>query len=172
MPINRGLRGFPRVGTAFQTTLQRILGASSAGLVVGSPASGDLGVGQINAVDLAKNGVSLIRKQTLTSLDPWAVNTTHTAAHTLGVIPDVVILELECKTTDVEYAVGDKLLLPPSAINTNPVAVYQTIVTSTNVVFITHQSATPALLQKTSKGTAGLTAANWKLNIYVRAFAS
>lgn len=98
--------------------------------------------------------------------NPYAINSTVTQAHGLGVLPDLITGYLECLSADLNYSVGDKVDVPAHSLvysaggNPNGFTVLRD---TTNLVLITHGTNVPMLINKTTRAAAGLTAANWKL---------
>ena len=92
-----------------------------------------------------------------------------TLTHSLGSIPKLLLAELVCKTTDVGYAVGDRI--PFTTVMGSSAAAARVIGISYNATQITiSYDATAMILENKSGGsTTQITPANWR--VIVRAWA-
>ena len=110
--------------------------------------------------------VSRIQGTTIVQ-NPTAVNSTITGAHGLGAEPHEVRLELECLTADLNYSTGEKVQISDGlhvlAGSSNGLAV---LWDATNVTVIYANNSRIVIPNKTTRGMAEITAANWRLNIY------
>jgi hypothetical protein len=99
------------------------------------------------------------------TLDPYAVSTTTTQAHGLGVQPIYVSVELVCKTAEYGYSIGDRIALTGSYLgDANLVSSggYNLQWNATNIIVLTGP-VTPTIVKKSDNTAAQITAANWKL---------
>lgn len=118
-----------------------------------------------HVVTLAQVGGSHVAKSSALVVDPLPTSATSTLPHGLGATPDFYTMEIECKTANANYAVGDKVQLPYGANWANAAPAYTVMMDATNVVVISF-SQPPNILNKTTRVSANLTAANWKLRLY------
>lgn len=96
--------------------------------------------------------------------NPFALNSTVTQAHGLTVMPDLVTGYFECLTGELNYSVGDRVDMACQWLDGAAVANgWELLKDATNLVLITHTSANPIILNKTTRAIATITAANWKL---------
>lgn len=98
--------------------------------------------------------------------DPYVLNTTSTQAHGLTAQPNFFKVELECKTAEFNYSIGDKIQLANQGISSSGVNAFQLLADATNTVLITHASDALGLLNKTTRlNTGAITPARWKLTV-------
>lgn len=100
------------------------------------------------------------------TMNPYTVNTTTTLAHGLGGNITFATTYLECLTTELGFAVGDRVMIGSIMLgDSTTVTPFGFTVTSdaTNMVLVTHVSQNPATIIKTGRTLNNLTPANWKL---------
>lgn len=105
----------------------------------------------------------MLRQGSTLTLDPYAINTTTTQAHGLGVTPDLIQCYLECKTGEGNWSIGDRIDFGSwASVATSTTGIMLTK-DATNLAVITHSTNLPVILNKTTRATFTITAANWKL---------
>lgn len=114
----------------------------------------------------AITGLTLTAGTTLT-LDPYALNTTTTQAHGLGVRPRLFDCYLECKTSELGYTAGQILPMPTLHVQgNNPGTIWNCTADATNTVLITSSTLLPVVVRAdTRTATTPITAANWRVLI-------
>ena len=93
-------------------------------------------------------------------LNPWALNSSTTQAHGLGVEPTFFSMILECLSSELGYTTGDHVVALPSVMNANA----SLKADATNIVLGTN-STNPTLLNLSTHSFQTGTAANWKITI-------
>jgi hypothetical protein len=84
-------------------------------------------------------------------------------SHNLGSYPEKSQFIMECTTADAGYAVGDRLVLGTSGINTSYQQVLNIWASKTGIGLTTNDSGSPFVAGNKSTGTqAVLTRTSWK----------
>jgi len=104
---------------------------------------------------------SVITKKYSSGIQNLVLSTTFTFTHGLGAFPSSVQLVATCKTADIGYSIGDKVILPCASNATQGITMYAD---ATNI-FIKQSNAMPQLTRKDTNSTAGMTSGSWDLSI-------
>ncbi len=92
-------------------------------------------------------------------LNPYALSSSTSQAHGLGVAPAHISTVWECLSADLNYSVGDKVLGPVGQSVTLVV-----LFDATNLTLVT-DNANTAFVNKTSFAFAAITASRWKITL-------
>lgn len=105
-----------------------------------------------------------LRAGTPLVMDPYASNVSVSQAHGLGAVPLMINCELECKTAEDGWAVGDKILFQAHFMNGTYTVGLTIWWDATNVYFLT---STPQLAyqNKGTRANATFTPANFKATL-------
>lgn len=129
------------------------------------------GSGNWRCVDYTKaNGRALVATTTVfgtpLSQNPYANNTTVTQAHGLSATPTDLTVSLICLTGELGYSAGDIISLSEFCVNSGGASAISVLKDATNVTLITHVSAGPAPINKSTRsGGTSITPANWRILI-------
>ncbi len=85
-------------------------------------------------------------------------------AHGLGVEPAIVQLVIECTTADLNYSIGDRLVLSPNINAESTVGGPSTVIDSTNVTLI-FSSQGIRIVNKTTFAIGTITNGSWDLHV-------
>lgn len=96
-------------------------------------------------------------------MNPFTVNTSTNYAHGLGVTPVFEDVYLECLTSELGYAIGDRIKVGLWTVATESGFIYTK--DATNIGIITGAAAPRAINRATPAGNVALTATSWKIVI-------
>ena len=99
-----------------------------------------------------------IEAGTALTLDPYAVSTASNQAHGLGASPTFLKSYLECKSTDLGWAAGDRVDYNAQSPNNSFSIGYDA-----TSIFSTTSTNAPAIHNKTTGAVGVITASKWKL---------
>ena len=103
---------------------------------------------------------------TTLTLNPYAINTTTTTAHGLGVRPKFFEVQLECLTAELGYVTGDIVPINSgvhqNGANTSGLEVFAD---ATNTVLNIANNTQISITGKTAGVITTITVANWKVNV-------
>lgn len=156
--------------------LSDLASASTArtNLGLGTAATGTLGIGANDVVQLdasaklpAVDGSQLtgisstgrLIAGTALVLNPYALSSSTTQAHGLGVAPVYIEWVWECLTANLNYSAGDKIMGVATTQNNGNV-----IFDATNLTLVTSGIAV-TFVNKTTFAVSGITASDWKLTL-------
>ena len=96
---------------------------------------------------------------TALTMNPYAVTTATSVAHTLGITPAHIDWYLECITTDAGYAAGDRVYSLGDTAASRGFSVFA----DSTLIGVSTDGTVPAIQHKSTTSSTAITAAKWKL---------
>lgn len=167
MRSNPGIRGWPgNVNVLTSATFQRISlpsvtldPSADFALILDASDASKLKCASLGSLAFQSSYTSADQSLTLAGLI--------TLAHGLGVRPIAIFPYLRCNTAELNWSVGDEMLLPNGADGGSGASntVWAVYADATNV-YIRVPSSAPIVANKTTGSYSGITPASWRLKVY------
>jgi len=155
-------------GTTDQITVTNgdgVAGDPTVAAVIASQAEAEAGTDTTKLMTAQRVKQAIDSRRYFSSLTSIANSATYTFTHGLGSEPLGTTLILQCTSSDLGWAVGDRIVLSPMADPATLSEGTSVLLTSTQVVVGIGSNGPGEYLQKVGGGSGVLTATKWNLQV-------